>query len=82
MEAMRQEGYCLPDWADGSDLGDARVALAPAPKPEPVCEWRLDEDTDSYDTSCGEKWCFIDGDLRQNRVKFCAYCGRRVESKP
>ena len=45
-----------------------------------VCEWTLDADErgDSWDAKCGEKWCFIEGDPEDNRIRFCHGCGRPV----
>jgi hypothetical protein len=45
------------------------------------CVWTFDEDTDSWDTSCGEKWVFMDGGPVENRVSFCHYCGMQVAVK-
>jgi hypothetical protein len=44
------------------------------------CTWTLDADYDgdSWDTSCGEKFCFIDGTPSQNQMRFCGYCGGRL----
>ncbi len=45
------------------------------------CLWTFDEDTDSWDTSCGEKWCFFDGSPEENGVIFCHHCGMQVALK-
>ena len=46
-----------------------------------VCVWTLDADEwsgDSWDTSCGEKFCFNDGSPAENKFNFCPHCGRRI----
>ena len=56
-----------------------RAALANA---EPTCTWSKDPDFemgDTYDSSCGEKWSFIDGGPTENRVRFCQGCGKPVK---
>ena len=55
------------------------AALANA---EPTCTWSKDPDFemgDTYDSSCGEKWSFIDGGPTENRVRFCQGCGKPVK---
>ena len=56
------------------------AALANA---EPTgCTWTQDPDFemgDTYDSSCGEKWSFIDGGPTENRVRFCQGCGKPVK---
>jgi len=43
------------------------------------CVWTEDQDTDSWDTSCGKKWHYeYDGPV-ENGVKFCAGCGHPVK---
>lgn len=45
---------------------------------EPRCTWTLDasEYGDSWDTDCGEKWCFEEGGPRENNCRYCHGCGR------
>jgi len=51
-------------------------------KPKKTCQWIYDSTTDSYDTECGDKWCFSEGTATDNGVKFCPMCGKqRVGSK-
>lgn len=48
-----------------------------------ICEWTIDSDEwngDSWDSACGEKWCFIDGDPENNKHRFCPACGRPVKT--
>ena len=49
-----------------------------------LCAWTLDDDFDmgdTYHSSCGELWSFIDGGLKENNVRFCHGCGKAVEIK-
>jgi hypothetical protein len=46
-----------------------------------VCEWLSTEDFDGdpfYETNCGESFCFIEGDVKYNGIKYCPYCGRPI----
>ena len=46
-----------------------------------MCEWTVDSDEyngDSWDGSCGGKWCFTEGDPAENNYRFCPQCGRPV----
>lgn len=44
------------------------------------CEWHKDcDDTDEWESSCGETWVFLDGGPEENRVKFCQGCGKPVK---
>ena len=55
------------------------AAIATVQKPGAVsCRWKYDLDTSSYDTSCGEKWCFPDGTPAENGLKYCPVCGKRA----
>lgn len=44
-----------------------------------VCTWR--EEEDSWDTSCNEKFVIIDGTPEDNGMRFCTYCGRRLQQE-
>lgn len=48
----------------------------------PICTWMLDPDPDceSWDTSCGEKFVFMEGGPAENHVRFCCYCGGRLRA--
>ena len=42
-----------------------------------ICEWRLDdEELNTWRSSCGELWSFVEGGPLKNRVVFCQYCGK------
>ena len=64
-------------------IAKGRAALAALANAEPTgCLWSKDPDFemgDTYDSSCGEKWSFIDGGPSENRVSFCQGCGKPVK---
>ena len=40
------------------------------------CEWKMeDSDYNTYKTGCGQYFTLIEGDLKDNDIKFCSYCG-------
>jgi hypothetical protein len=58
------------------------VSVVPLNLKTDVCEWRYDEDDgESWDASCGFKWCLIEGTPKENRMKFCPGCGRPLKVK-
>jgi hypothetical protein len=42
------------------------------------CVWTEDWDGGSWETSCGEGFCFNDGGPEENKTRFCCYCGKPV----
>ena len=48
------------------------------------CIWKLDDsyDGDTWESSCGEVWSFIEGGPQENGVKFCHNCGKPVKFIP
>jgi hypothetical protein len=58
-----------------------RAALAQQAE-QVQCEWTQDPDYelgDTYHSSCGELWSFIDGGPKDNRVSYCHHCGKSVK---
>ncbi len=52
-----------------------RVEVPGAP-----CTWTQDDDeSDTWDTSCGGAFTLIDDTPENNGFKFCCYCGKKVE---
>lgn len=44
------------------------------------CRWTYSDDDDCYwMTDCGEEFSFIYGGPKENGMKFCAYCGKRLK---
>lgn len=44
---------------------------------EYVCKW-IQSENGFYYTSCGETFEFANGDLSDNKARFCMYCGGRI----
>jgi hypothetical protein len=47
----------------------------------PSCEWTEDEDG-NWDTACGECFVFEFGGPKENKARWCQYCGGKLETKP
>lgn len=48
-------------------------------EPSP-CNWIPEcEESDIWETSCGELFCFIEGGPEDNGMKYCPYCGHPME---
>src|SRR3990167_551705 len=45
----------------------------------PSCTWTYDDSIDSWNTSCGQVWQFTTGGIAANKVRFCHWCGLRVD---
>lgn len=46
------------------------------------CRWKISEDheyEEHYETKCGDRFGFIDGQKRYEDFKFCPYCGKPIE---
>ncbi len=44
-----------------------------------TCKWSLnDDESGTWESSCGELWSFIDGGPKENRVTYCHHCGGKV----
>ena len=43
------------------------------------CEWKFNEEEESWDTSCGDKFIIIDGKPSDNSMKFCCYCSYELK---
>ena len=41
-----------------------------------TCEWAYDEDYGAYNTSCG---IIREGEINNNIVKFCLFCGKKIK---
>lgn len=65
------EVYILDRWCLLSDLRSV-VRL------ERTCKWTQDEDG-LYHTECGNTFYFDSGTLKENKQKFCGYCGKIIE---
>lgn len=45
---------------------------------EGVCSWGGDEEN-NYETSCGHMFCITEGTPRENKMKYCCYCGKKLK---
>ena len=44
-----------------------------------TCEWYLDNfDYNDYNTGCGSMFTFNERSVKDNRFKYCPYCGKEV----
>src|SRR6266487_3391119 len=48
-----------------------------------VCEWKQadDEESNNWESSCGDIFFFEDGTPEENGIKFCPFCSHRVSQK-
>jgi len=42
------------------------------------CKWTHDEFADCWDTECGEAFCLMEGTPKDNKMKYCPYCGKQI----
>jgi len=48
------------------------------------CEWIADfteYDTGQYETSCENAFVILEGTPKDNKMKFCCYCGKPLKEK-
>jgi hypothetical protein len=43
------------------------------------CNWLYYGDTDLWETSCGNCFCFSDGKPLEDGFCYCPYCGKEIE---
>lgn len=43
------------------------------------CKYRSVMDGQYYETSCKNVLCFITGDIKENKYKYCPYCGKKIK---
>lgn len=43
-----------------------------------VCNWQYDESHDKWDTNCGEGFQLMCDGPKENKMKFCPYCGLKL----
>ena len=53
-------------------------------KQEKSCEWTDENDGyfDGYKTACGQIQYFGEGEISDNKYKFCPYCGGKIDYTP
>ncbi len=50
------------------------------PEKEADCIWECDDDS-SYSTDCGYEFMLNEGNPEENGMKFCPFCGRKLDKK-
>ena len=55
---------------------ETRAMAKPNPKSK-YCVWKPDEDG-IYDTECENRFEITEGSPRDNKFKFCPYCGKKI----
>ena len=76
-------GYYDADYA----MKEAEKHIDHLPMPAPVkaveetneCEWTIDDDGDTFMTSCGESFDVLDRNGLPEGFKFCMYCGKPIK---
>ena len=44
-----------------------------------ICAWtRMDDESDSWDTACGNAFTIIAGTPHDNAMHYCCYCGGKL----
>ncbi len=46
---------------------------------EKVCEWKGDDEFNTYNTSCENSFQLMEGSPKDNEMEFCCYCGRALK---
>lgn len=47
-----------------------------------TCEWKLDnEDANNWESACGHSFWFEEGDPKENKMKYCPFCGRQLTQR-
>ena len=44
-----------------------------------ICKWFYMEDEDYWETQCGEEYSIIEGNPKENRMKYCPFCGKKLK---
>ncbi len=48
---------------------------------EKVCEWKGDDEFNTYHTQCEKSFQLMEGTTKDNEMKFCCYCGEKIKEK-
>ena len=46
-----------------------------------TCVWMYDDNLDVYESECEEAFSFISGNLKENNMKYCPFCGKLIKDK-
>jgi hypothetical protein len=65
----------------GPENGGWDYGVAPKSSSRPRhCRWIEDADG-VWESSCGQSWVFDTGGPKENKVRYCHWCGKRVKAK-
>jgi hypothetical protein len=69
-------------FADQVDGAMGRLTSGTGEPAGDVCMWeQIDDEGSDWESFCGDAWYFESGSPQENNIKFCPFCGRRVEVK-
>ena len=63
-------------------MGAFDEAVRAMPAMGKMCEWTYDEFSDSWDTACDNKHCFMTDGPHENNHRYCPYCGLVLSADP
>jgi len=70
LEALEKKGYLTRN-----EIGNRMLTDRPSASAR-LCLWqRADDESETWKSTCGELWSFIDGGPAENRVSYCHHCG-------
>jgi len=82
-----QQGYAIK----GKDCPDYPNGKAPRTQDSSgsaeltgciTCGWEPgDVDSDCYETGCGQSFVIYEGTPKENSMKFCCFCGKRISTE-
>ena len=71
-----------PDSAAAWAYAGWMAAQRAEPKRPQTCLWsRSDDDTDVWETTCGNAFTINEGSPADNEMTFCCFCGRELEGE-
>ena len=70
----------LIEWGESAEAEIERLKaeLAGETLPRESCKWSEDADG-NWETDCGNAFCLEDGPPSENNLRYCCYCGRKLE---
>ena len=48
---------------------------------EETCLWEYQDLENYYHTSCGDDFMVSEGTPRENGMKYCTYCGKKIKER-
>ncbi len=82
VKSLNSDICSLLDWIETQDTRRRTPdeAVSDTPKSfSQTCRWSYEDDPMfTYNTECDNAWQFSEGDIKDNRISFCPYCGKRI----